>query len=416
MSGHEFLPAQGVAAARNLRLYPVYSGVVAFHAWMPVFFLYLSSRVTLAEVLLLEAIYYLAVVMLEVPSGYLSDRFGRRPVLVIAAGALILAYVVFALGASFWALAAAQVLLATGLAFNSGTDTSFHLASLTAAGSAGAYGEREARIESLTFASGAAAALVGGALGAIDLRLAYLAAGVAACVALVAAWRFVAVDEGDAGAPGVRGFAATLRACLGRIGDRTLGWLFAVSVAATVVNHIPYEFYQPYLDQHAFLPWPATATPWVAGLHLAAAQVVASPLARVSLRLSGRLGIVPHLALTVLYQVVLIGLMARFVHPVIAVLLVTRSIPRALQSAPLRAATAPRVPPWLRATYLSMQSLAGRLAFAVVLLALSLQASEDIGAALGRSLVLSVGVFLVLIALAVLLRPGGRGSLSGSEP
>ena len=47
-------------------------------ARLPVFFLYFSSHLSLSEVLRLEALYCLAVVVLEAPSGYFSDRVGRR--------------------------------------------------------------------------------------------------------------------------------------------------------------------------------------------------------------------------------------------------------------------------------------------------------------------------------------------------
>ena len=72
-------------ARRNLALYPWYVGAVSFFAWMPVFFLFFLSKVAFDEVLLLGSVYYLGVVFFEVPSGYFSDRFGRRRTLVYAA-------------------------------------------------------------------------------------------------------------------------------------------------------------------------------------------------------------------------------------------------------------------------------------------------------------------------------------------
>lgn len=110
--------------ARNARLYPWYAGLFNAHFWMPVFFLYFLRYMPLVDVLRLEAVYYLGVVLLEVPSGYFSDRFGRKLTLLISNAALVLAYIVFFLGESVAVFAVAQVLLATGLAFNSGTDTS----------------------------------------------------------------------------------------------------------------------------------------------------------------------------------------------------------------------------------------------------------------------------------------------------
>ena len=44
---------------RNLRLYPAYQAASSSTFWLPAFFLYFSSRFDVAEVLLLEAIYYL---------------------------------------------------------------------------------------------------------------------------------------------------------------------------------------------------------------------------------------------------------------------------------------------------------------------------------------------------------------------
>ena len=174
-------------ARRNLRLYPWYLAGSSFFAWMPIFFLYFAARVTVSEVLTLEAIYYASVVLLEVPSGYVSDRYGRRNTLVIAAGALVVAYLIFCAAGSFAALACGQAFLAVGLAFNSGTDTSFHLATLEQLGEAERYASREAKLASLTFVVAGLAAIAGGAVALIELRLAYALALLGAVVALVAA-------------------------------------------------------------------------------------------------------------------------------------------------------------------------------------------------------------------------------------
>jgi MFS family permease len=75
---------------------------------MPVFFLYFSQRLSLSQVLRLEAIYYLCIVLVEVPSGYFSDRYGRRLTLLIASAALFVAYVIFFFGDNFGEFAVAQ--------------------------------------------------------------------------------------------------------------------------------------------------------------------------------------------------------------------------------------------------------------------------------------------------------------------
>lgn len=381
----------------NLRLYPLYLGGVAFYAWMPVFFLYQAQRVSLPQVLQLESIYYITVVLLELPSGYFSDSWGRRATLRLASAALLASYLLFALSDTFWTLAMAQASLAVGLAFNSGTDTSFHLASLTEAHRKEEYAQQEARLSGLSLGLGALAALLGGALGSLDMRLAYLASGLGALVALLATLQMKPLQEERA----QRAFWPTLRACLDQLRRRDLAWLFAFAVASTVINHVPYEFYQSYLEKLPQLTWTDGATPMVAGLHLMLAQLLALPAARLSHAASQRLGLAPHLLLSLLWQGLLILAMAWWLHPLVGLLLITRSIPHALQEAPLRAHVTPHIQPQQRATYLSLQSLAGRLGFGALLLSLSFVGGEGIAA----SLWYSAGVAAcALLALALTSR------------
>ena len=79
----------------NVRLFPLYRACIDAMAWLPIFFLYFSERVALREVLMLEAAYYATIVTLEVPSGYFSDRFGRRLTLLLSSAAFSIAYLSF---------------------------------------------------------------------------------------------------------------------------------------------------------------------------------------------------------------------------------------------------------------------------------------------------------------------------------
>ena len=127
---------------RNVRLYPRYQILFNLYFWIPVFFLYFSEFLPLGQVLRLEAIYYTTVVVLEVPSGYFSDRFGRRRTLLVSSTALATSYTLFFFGSGFADFAAAQVCLAAGMAFNSGTDTALHFDSLAALGRGEEYARR----------------------------------------------------------------------------------------------------------------------------------------------------------------------------------------------------------------------------------------------------------------------------------
>ena len=391
---------------RNVRLYPWYAvGFNAF-AWMPIFFLYFSEHMSLERVLQLEAIYYVVVVLLEVPSGYFSDVVGRKATLLISASALIVAYVLFVIHTSFVMFVAAQVFLAIGISFNSGTDTSFHYDSLASLGREQEFARREAIVARNGLLSGAIAALVGGCAGSFGLHYAYVASAVAGVGTLVIVLAFVEPRSHERATFVGAGFLRQLRLCAHYLRQRSLAWLFGFAVLMTVLNHVPYEFYQPYIKLISDdLLAPAAAAPAVAGLHMAVAMLIGAYAAARSIRIRDRVGVGPTLLLSGALQTALIAVMAVALQAWIIPLVLLRVAPRGLMTAPLNAAVTPRVPQAQRATYLSIQSLAGRLSFAVVLLGLSVlagQGTDPDWPSLSRmlracSLFAVVGLFVLLI-------------------
>ncbi|NIM72336.1 MAG: MFS transporter, partial [Gammaproteobacteria bacterium] len=72
--------------------------------------------------------------MLEVPSGYFSDRVGRRPTLILSAAGWAGGSIIFCTTSSFAPFLLAQFLYAFGMAMKSGSDTSLLYESLRALG------------------------------------------------------------------------------------------------------------------------------------------------------------------------------------------------------------------------------------------------------------------------------------------
>ena len=395
---------------RSVRLYPIYAPLTQAYFWLPVFFLYFNQHMPIEQVLRLEAIYYAAVVILEVPSGYLSDTLGRRLTLLISAVSAIFAYALFFSGGSFSVFVLAQIGLAASMAFRSGTDTSFHYDLLKCLGREDAYPQREARITRNVFIASAGAALLGGVVSIYALRVAYGLSLLAACVAFVLVLLFAEPDREASTARQASGFFFQIRACLAYLSQPVLGWLMLFSVFMTVVNHIPYEFYQPYIQ----LLGAQASTPLLTGLHTALTMGIAAWFAKQSIRLRDHFGTRSALMLSAGVQVVLIALMGFFFHPVVALLLAFRSVPRALMIAPLNAATVPRLQQHHRATYLSIQSLIGRLSFSLCL-ALLAGVSEGPDVALSHTLlhcaVFAIAGCVVLAVIAVMI-PRSRWRLT----
>ena len=358
----------------NIRLYPYFRMASGGLAWISVFFLYMSSVLPLDQVIQLSAIYYLSVFVLEVPSGYFSDRFGRRTTLLLAALSMITANGCFIVGSGFYWFASGQFFLAAGIAMQSGTDTAFHYDSLKALGSEHEYQQREAKAEQWGLTMLAIATFSGGLLGLIDLRLAYVFSLLSAIAMALLVWRFSepvhsqnAVDEDL-----YKGFLGVLCACFARLRDLVLLWIFLVMIALYTLAHIVYEFYQPYISLLDISLFDATEyAPLVSGIVISISMFGGALAARVSVCWYRKLGLVGLFLVAAIIQLCIVGSMAIFLHLSILVLVCARNFPMSLVHAPVNATIAPRISSSQRATYLSVQGLSERVVFALFLLILS---------------------------------------------
>ncbi len=380
------------ALERDLRVITAHRVLRRTPFWMPVFFLYFTERFSVGAALALGGMYYLVVFVTEVPSGYASDRLGRVPLLRLSAGLEVAAMALFVFGAaSLTAFAAAQCCMALSFAFESGTDQTLHFDTLAATGREEEFADREAAISRLAHLGVAVGALGGGILGVFDLRWAYVAALMVALTTLgvTGFMREPASHRGDATG---ETFTRQLRTCLGYLRRPWLGWLFTFVVVQLTIEHIPYELAQPYVAEALDRPLDDLGpTALVTGVLYALVGVVASWAGGRSVALRNRLGVRGALLLVAAGEVGIIVVMAAVIHPLATVVVLGRNVLPAVADVIIPAEVAPRIHTAHRATYFSITSLAGRLGFGIVLLALALVAGGDplTGALLRRLLVLS---------------------------
>ena len=391
---------------RNISLYPWFRAVSDGHAWITVFFLYMSQSLPLEQVIELSAIYYLSVFLLEVPSGYFSDRIGRRYTLLIAAAALIISYVCFIVGSGFGWFAAGQFLLAMGIAMQSGTDTAFHYDSLKALGREAEYAEREAKAEQWGMIMLAIATLSGGILGLIDLRLAYVFSLFSATVMALLAWRFVEPVHADESTAIPQSFAGVVWGCCLRLRDPVLAWVFLIVIVLYAMAHIVYEFYQPYITLLQLpLLGASTYAPLISGIVISVSMFGGALGARASIVWQMKFGLIGVLAVAMVIQLGIVAAMALVVSPAALALVCLRNFPMSLVHAPVRATIAPRIERRQRATYLSIQGLAERFFFALLLLLLAsgLEPGAPVAESSLRSLLaatLGIGVASAIVLFA----------------
>jgi MFS family permease len=137
----------------------------AFLLVMPVITLYwLDVGLSIQDIFILQVIFSVAIVVLEIPSGYFADCFSRKQSLVLGMIFGTLGYIGYALATDFLFFAFAEILLALSISFISGADSAFLYDTLKQHKATEQHIKYEGRIISLARISEAAAALIGGLL------------------------------------------------------------------------------------------------------------------------------------------------------------------------------------------------------------------------------------------------------------
>ena len=149
-------------------------------------------------------------------------------------------------------------------------------------------------------------------------------------------------------------------------------WLFAFFVLAFSLQHVPAEFNQPYIKllQHGLFN-AQNFSALISGCMVAISMLGGALGASISMRLLERMGVQKLLLAGLAIMMLIISGMATFLTPFVLLLVLLRNFPMAFSEAPLLAAVAPHIDSSFRATYLSMQSLAGRLGFALLLVSIA---------------------------------------------
>ncbi|MEZ5714720.1 MAG: MFS transporter [Paracoccaceae bacterium] len=387
---------------RNIALYPWYRFCRDLMFWHGIWFLYFQRNLTPADAILLYVVYDIATTALEVPSGLMSDRWGRRRTLIASSLAGLLGAVLLATGDSFAAFALAQVAMGAAIAFASGTDSALLYESLVATGREDEVGRQELRAWRATFLALSLGAVLGGAMALVSFRLAFAAGALAWAATLLLSLRFSEPVHRDTPVP--QGDEVLQVGTLRRaFASPVLRWLFALSVTMYVFSHVPYVFGQPFILAALDRAGWAGEAPLVSGGVSAAMMLVSVAASLLAPRLRQALGLAAILLLAFSLQIAVTGLLA-LTHSTLAIaVLFLRMVPDSLSKPFVLASIQPMLGNDGRATYLSLQSLAGRLVFAATLWAASSagQGPEDMDFPALQS-VLGAYALAGLVALAML--------------
>lgn len=242
----------GQAVSRNLRLFYLFRLLATSYLFVPVFMLFQAERgLSFFERLALGGIYSGVVIAVEIPTGVLADRLGRRRSMIAGAIAMVASCLAAAGAHSFVEFAIAESLAALSLALCSGADSAYLYDLLASHGRSDEYARRESAASASHLVGSALAFAGGGVLAQVDLALPYFVTAGAAAFAAFAAY-YLEHDPVPANRRPLRNDMVAAVREVARNGK--LAWLIGYSAVVFVLLRATIYLYQPYLHARGLGP------------------------------------------------------------------------------------------------------------------------------------------------------------------
>lgn len=170
----------------------VFGAIQALTLIMPIIVPFFRDLgLSMAQVFIAQAVFSVVIISLEIPSGYISDILGRRRTLIIGAWFVFFGYSTYAFAGGFWAVLGAEILLAVGSSFISGTDVAMLYDTLAELGRSDQYKRVEGNRQGIGRMMEGASSLVGGLLAVVTLRTPFYYQAAGMLLLVILAYTFV---------------------------------------------------------------------------------------------------------------------------------------------------------------------------------------------------------------------------------
>ena len=165
---------------RNIRVYYLFMASTGFMIFLPIWIIYLINGrgMSLTEVGVFESFFWLTVIIAEVPTGAIADRFGRRVSLAMGAFLFGVSTVIFALADNFSILLGSYMVMGIAMTLYSGAGDALLYDTLRVLGRTREYEHHAGRSHGLFWVMMVLATAIG---GPIAYLLGYSAAILISC-------------------------------------------------------------------------------------------------------------------------------------------------------------------------------------------------------------------------------------------
>ncbi len=160
---------------------------------MPIAVIFFQENdLSLSQVMTLQGAYSLTIALMEIPSGFVADKFGRKRTLLIGTIFCFFGFLIISESYDFWPFLVGELILGIGSSFISGADSALLYDSLLESNKKSEYTKVEGKTHGIGNFSEAIAGIIGGLLADISLRLPWTAQ--AAIAGLAIPFAFILVE------------------------------------------------------------------------------------------------------------------------------------------------------------------------------------------------------------------------------
>jgi len=348
---------------RTTRLLGIYGVFTYPFACVPFLYFYFAEHgIGIGQYLQMIAWYYWAMVLTEVPTGLLADRYGRKIALSCGSATLAGGFLILYQATSYPGFCAGQIALGVGHAMLSGAPTAMLFDCLQETGRQDRFLHTESRIHSLRLFGTGGAFLLGGFFAYLfGLGSTILLTSAFCCVGAVVA---LAIHE-----PGRQPMAgarpALLRIAITDLRSRQLIWILVYFVFLFGLLRFAFHTYQPFFAETVFNhEHPELNWLWL-GCLFASLNLFAAPSSRLVPFLTARFNYrALFLSLPLVLSLAFIA-MSRLSGWAAIMLFFVHQVPFGLHWALIQDYVNHRLAARARATTLSILSFTGRISFAV---------------------------------------------------
>lgn len=230
----------------------LYRFLMNFQLWWPIWVVYLQEErgLSLTQITLLDTPFFLLIVLAEIPTGAIADRFGRRTSLMLGSGMFALAVAIFGVAENYLVILLAYTAWGLGLTFQSGADSAILYDSMKRAGREDEFQKVNSRLWALTSLAVLIAILIGAPIAAATSYSVpiLMSAAIAMCAIPVAFLMHEPRDGHDE--EGENYLATVTNGIKDAWAQPPLRYIILFSAIVGAAVFTPLIFVQPFLNEH----------------------------------------------------------------------------------------------------------------------------------------------------------------------